>query len=133
MKNSFARFLVRAQNALRATLCLMPALVVLCGCRTGDDARPNGAAAARTTPWRGLHLMVSSDENTDALVQQLPKLSADGVNVIIAEVDYNFDFQSHPELRPSRYVTKAGAERLATAARKQGIRLIPQINCLGHQ
>jgi hypothetical protein len=113
-------------------LCLMLALMALCGCRTGDEAQSNGAAS-RTTPWRGLHLMVSSDENTDALVQQLPKLSADGVNVIIAEVDYNFDFQSHPELRPSRYITKAGAERLATAAREQGIRLIPEINCLGHQ
>jgi len=77
--------------------------------------------------------MLGSDKQTDALVEQLPKLSADGVNVIIVEVDYNFDFQSHPELRPSQYVTKAGAQRLARAAREQHIRVIPQINCLGHQ
>ncbi len=108
-------------------------VIFLPGCRTGDEARQNAPVASPPTPWRGLHLMVGSDKQTDVLIQQLPKLAADGVNVIIVEVDYNFDFQSHPELRPSQYVTKAGAQRLARAAREQHIRVIPQINCLGHQ
>ncbi len=114
-------------------LCLMLPVIFLPGCRTGDEARQNAPVASPPTPWRGLHLMVGSDKQTDVLIQQLPKLAADGVNVIIVEVDYNFDFQSHPELRPSQYVTKAGAQRLARAAREQHIRVIPQINCLGHQ
>ena len=114
-------------------LCLMLPVIFLPGCRTGDEARQNAPVASPPTPWRGLHLMLGSDKQTDALVEQLPKLAADGVNVIIVEVDYNFDFQSHPELRPPQYVTKAGAQRLARAAREQHIRVIPQINCLGHQ
>jgi hypothetical protein len=114
-------------------LCLVLPFVFLAGCRTGDAARQNATAASHPTPWRGLHLMLSSDQQADVLIQQLPKLAADGVNVIIVEVDYNFDYQSHPELRPSQYVTRAGAQRLTHAAREQHIRVIPQINCLGHQ
>ena len=38
-----------------------------------------------------------------------------------------------PNFALSRYVSKASAHRLAQAARANGIRLIPQINCLGHQ
>ncbi len=114
-------------------LCLMLPVIFLPGCRTGDEARQNAPVASPPTPWRGLHLMVGSDKQTDVLIQQLPKLAADGVNVIIVEVDYNFDFQSHPELRPPQYVTKAGAQRLARAAHEQHIRVIPEINCLGHQ
>jgi Glycosyl hydrolase family 20, catalytic domain len=108
-------------------------LAILAGCRTSNETKSNSKIASWPTPWRGLHLMVGSDEQTDLLVEKLPKLKDDGVNVIIVEVDYNFDFQSHPELRPAKFVTKAGAQRLSAAAHAQGIRLIPQINCLGHQ
>lgn len=83
--------------------------------------------------WRGVHLSVSSDSQANALIEQLPRLKADGVNVIVAEVDYSFDFQSHPEVRDGRYITKPAAHRLTEAAHANGIRLIPQINCLGHQ
>jgi len=118
---------------LLPALCLVLPVVFLAGCRTGDEAHQNTPVVSHPTPWRGVHLMLGSDKQADVLIEQLPKLSADGVNVIIAEVDYNFDFQSHPELRPSQYVTRAGAQRLARAAREQHIRVIPQINCLGHQ
>jgi hypothetical protein len=60
-------------------------------------------------------------------------LAAPGVNVVIAEVDYGFDFASHPEVRAERYVSKIQARELSRAAHALGIRLIPQLNCLGHQ
>jgi hypothetical protein len=88
---------------------------------------------AQNPTWRGVHLAVKNDRDADALLAQLPRLKADGVNVIIAEIDYDFDFRSHPELHTARCVTKSSAQRLAHAARENGIRLIPQINCLGHQ
>ena len=83
--------------------------------------------------WRGIHLSVASDGQAASLTKELPKLAALGVNVIIAEVDYSFEFQSHPELRSGGELTKAQARRLAKEARANGIRLIPEINCLGHQ
>jgi hypothetical protein len=83
--------------------------------------------------WRGVHLSVQSEDQAHAMVESLPKLAAVGVNFVIAEVDYSFEFQSHPEVRGSRFVTRDQAREIATTARAQGIRLIPQINCLGHQ
>lgn len=115
---------------------------LLCGCWLGDHFPPSDSVhpitwleswRAQNPVWRGVHLSVQSDRQADELIEQLPRLKADGVNVIIAEVDYSFDFKSHPELRDGRYVTKPVAQRLAQAARENGIRLIPQINCLGHQ
>jgi hypothetical protein len=77
--------------------------------------------------------MVQNSEQATALTEQLPKLAADGVNVVIAEVDYSYEFQSHPEVRSRQSLTKAQAREMTAAAHALGIRLIPQINCLGHQ
>ncbi|HXU79019.1 MAG TPA: family 20 glycosylhydrolase [Methylomirabilota bacterium] len=111
-------------------------LLATSGCRSTRTPDASGWADAwRATNqvWRGVHLAAHSDEQAAALADQLPKLKAAGVNVVIVEVDYSFDFQSHPELRPARYVTRAGARQLVSVAHPLGIRLIPQINCLGHQ
>jgi hypothetical protein len=67
------------------------------------------------------------------LAAELPRLAGLGVNVIVLEVDYNFQFRSHPEIAPSQAISEPGARALAQAARRHGIRLIPQLNCLGHQ
>lgn len=113
---------------------------ILTGCQIGDPKPFNphrltwiDSWRAQNPVWRGVHLAVQSDQQADALIEQLPRLKAVGVNVIVAEVNYSFDFQSHPELRGSRFVTRAGAQRLAHAAHENGIRLIPEIDCLGHQ
>jgi hypothetical protein len=55
-----------------------------------------------------------------------------GFNVLVLEVDYGFQYQSHPEL-DCHGINKEQARRLAEACRKNGIRLIPLFNCLGHQ
>jgi hypothetical protein len=67
--------------------------------------------------WRGVHLSASNDEQAGALAAELPKLAGLGVNVIVLEVDYNFQFRSHPEIAPSRAISAPGAGALAQAAR----------------
>jgi hypothetical protein len=84
-------------------------------------------------PWRAIHLLLNGAGGLKTLEGQLPALAKLGVNTVICEVDYNFDFQSHPELKGGGAITKAGAGQFAVAARKVGIRVIPMINCLGHQ
>ncbi len=86
-------------------------------------------------PWRAIHLL---DYNTDSALDELGKnlesLAGLGINVIILEVDYDFEFKSHPELRRgSTPITKAGARRFAELCRKLNIRLIPEFQSLGHQ
>ena len=77
--------------------------------------------------------MVQRPAQAAALQESFPRLAERGVNVVIAEIDYSYDFKSHPEVRSKEFLTRAQARELTAAAHAQGIRLIPQLNCLGHQ
>ena len=92
-------------------------------------------ASAASKPWRALHLLnYNTDADLDALGQNLEALSKQGINVIVLEVDYNFAFKSHPELRHGTSpITRDGARRFAALCKKFGIRLIPEFQSLGHQ
>jgi len=97
----------------------------------GDPPLPPAPLAS----WRALHLLdYGTDAELDALAERLPDLSTLGVNVLILEVDYNFAFAKHPELRRgTNPITPGGARRFAEACRRRGIRLIPEFQSLGHQ
>jgi len=56
-----------------------------------------------------------------------------GVNVIVGEINYGYEYQSHPELRQRNVVSAKQIKRLLEVCRKHNIRLIPQFQCLGHQ
>jgi hypothetical protein len=92
-----------------------------------------GQAASPNDAWRGVHLWLDNDADARTLAATLPKLAAAGANTVVLEVNYSFEFQSHPELRNPQFVRRTTAHALAGAARKCGIRLIPEFNCLGHQ
>ncbi len=98
-------------------------------------AWPINVEAKTSKPWRAIHLLdYNTDVALDALSQNLPPLSKLGVNVIVLEVDYNFTFRSHPELkRGETPITREGARRFAAACKKNNIRLIPEFQSLGHQ
>jgi len=87
----------------------------------------------RNSVWRGVHVMLHDDPQAEALVEELPQLEALGVNVLVLEVDYGFQFASHPELSSQPALSRAAAASLAKACRTHGIRPIPLFNCLGHQ
>jgi hypothetical protein len=86
-------------------------------------------------PWRALHVIsYTTDDALTKLEKQLPQLAEMGVNCLILEVNYGFEFQSHPELRNgNRTISKDGAKRFLSACRENGIELVPQFMCLGHQ
>jgi len=86
-------------------------------------------------PWRAVHLLnYDSDDELDALAERVPDLAAMGVNVLVLEVDYNFAFARHPELRRgTNPITPEGARRFAEVCRRNGVRLIPEFQSLGHQ
>jgi hypothetical protein len=95
----------------------------------------NSLGAKRAQPWRAVHLLnYNNDPDLEALGQNLPQLAALGINTVILEVDYNFAFQSHPELRRgTNPITREGARKFAATCRKLGIRVIPEFQSLGHQ
>jgi hypothetical protein len=86
-------------------------------------------------PWRALHLInVGSDAALEKIADQLPELVKLGINCLMVEVDYSYAFESHPELRQGESpITKAGAKAFRAACDKNGIELVPQFQCLGHQ
>jgi len=90
-------------------------------------------AANPSKPWLGVHVSVGSHDALEKLRQSIPGLGKMGVNTLIIEVDYNFQFASHPELNMPGAITKGQARSFADLCRANGIRLIPSLNCLGHQ
>lgn len=113
-------------------VCFLCLVMVIATSTLGAQA---GVGPKRGEQWRALHLIgYGSDAELEALGRNVPELAALGVNVLILEVNYNFSFRSHPELRRGAApITKNGARKFAEICRKHGIRLIPQFQSLGHQ
>jgi hypothetical protein len=83
---------------------------------------------------RGFRIDAPSPDGVDAFVQFIAKeLAPRKVNTLILQVDFNYQFESHPELRDTTTLSKADAKKLVAACRQHNIRLIPLINLLGHQ
>ena len=84
--------------------------------------------------WRGVHIRSPGGDGVPLLKRSIVEsLVPMGVNVIVLEVNYDFEFDSHPELRARNILSKSDAAELTELCRQRGIRLIPLFNCLGHQ
>jgi hypothetical protein len=105
-------------------------LLIFCAGATPLDAKSKPASS-----WRAVHLLdYNTDAELDALGHNLAALAQQGINVIVLEIDYNFAFKSHPELRRGKNpITRAGARRFAALCKKHNLRLIPEFQSLGHQ
>jgi hypothetical protein len=85
-------------------------------------------------PVRGFCIAAPKSAGVDAFVKFIKEeLVPRKVNTLILRVDFNYQYESHPELRDSTTLSKADAKKLVAACKSGGIRLIPQINLLGHQ
>ena len=90
-------------------------------------------AAPDARPWLGVHVGMSSDRQVAGLTEVVGQLADLGINVIITEINYGFEYQSHPELRSPNPCTKEQIGKLVAECKKHHVRLIPQFQCLGHQ
>src|SRR5689334_5943133 len=108
---------------------LIVAALIVSSCSSTKEVGP-----ADGEKWISMHLLnFTNDSALDVIAAELPALAERGVNVLFLEVDYSFEFKSHPELRMKRFITKNAAEKFGKACREAGIRLIPQFQSLGHQ
>jgi len=106
-------------------------LLLTAGLIAGCVSPPVNKCSAEN--WRGVHLWLDREASAQELIQALPRFAAAGANVLVLEVNYSYEFKQHPELRSKTFITRETAHQLAVAARHNGIRLIPEFNCLGHQ
>ena len=84
-------------------------------------------------PWNAIHIGINSisiDRLIDAVNSVMPRL---GINLLIVEVNYNFEYDSYPQLRDDNPVSKIQMQKLISACRDNEIRIIPQFQSLGHQ
>ena len=110
--------------------------LVMFGCGGLSSSSPGDLASSGKMheQWRAVHFLSPGKNGVDALKRAIEQeLAPMGVNVIIFEPDYGFEFKSHPELAKKGGIDAEDARELVAVCRKHGIRLIPQFNCLGHQ
>ncbi len=85
-------------------------------------------------PVRGLAIAAPPSSYVDSFNLFIEKeLAPRQVNVLILRVDFNYRYTSHPELSDSNALTYQQVKSIVEVCKKNQIRLIPQINLLGHQ
>ena len=90
--------------------------------------------AAESLPVRGLAIEAPKPAGLDRFLTFVEEeLAPAHFNLLILRVDWNYAFESHPELRDPNPLTREDVGKIVAACRKHGIRVVPQINLLGHQ
>ncbi len=85
-------------------------------------------------PVRGFCIAAPQPSNLQEFVRFIDEeLAPRKVNTLILRVDYNYQYESHPELRDSVALSKQDVKKLVAVCRENNIRIIPQVNLLGHQ
>ncbi|WP_153800586.1 family 20 glycosylhydrolase [Foetidibacter luteolus] len=116
------------KNGLRVFL---PALaVLLLSCLQGKTQ----STLDSLLPVRGFCIAAPLPKDVDAFVKFInEELAPRKVNTLVLRVDFNYQFQRHPELRDSIALSSADVKKLVTACQSHQVAIIPQINLLGHQ
>lgn len=85
-------------------------------------------------PVRGFCIGSPRTGQVDTFVRFInEELATRGVNTLILRVDFNYQYETHPELQDNNALSKDDVQKLVRACQAHNIRLIPQINLLGHQ
>ena len=117
----------RGRNTLPAALLLIVSLLV--HSTSWAQVHPDSLL-----PVRGLSIAAPGPDEVDEFVEFVrTELIPRDVNTLVLRVDFRYEYESHPELRSDNPLTQADVKKLVAAAREGGIRIIPQVNLLGHQ
>lgn len=92
------------------------------------------ASGQSQLPIRGFCIAAPSPDRLREFVSFIDgELAPRGVNTLVLRIDYNYEFESRPELRDEAALSKSEVKQLVAVCQKSAIRIIPQINLLGHQ
>jgi len=85
-------------------------------------------------PIRGFAIEAPTHETLNKFLDFIvDELAPSKVNLLILRVDWNYAPKSHPELSNGKNLNKKEIRKLRRACKKNGIRLVPLLNLLGHQ
>jgi hypothetical protein len=85
-------------------------------------------------PVRGFSIAAPVPQGVDQFVRFIEEeLGSRKINVLILRVDYNYQYRTHPELQDSVALSEQDVKKIVKACQQHHIRIVPQINLLGHQ
>ena len=109
----------------------LPVLFILMGWQTSLFAQ---ASSDKLFEVKGFCIGAPSPKGVDRFVKFInEELAPRRVNTLLLLVDYNYQFESYPQLRDTDALSKPDVKKIVAACKKNNIRIIPQINMLGHQ
>ena len=83
---------------------------------------------------RGISLKAPLSENIDNFLKFTSKvLAPDGVNTIIFNIGWNYEFKSFPELTGPDALSESDIKKIVKHCKSLGIEIIPKVSMLGHQ
>lgn len=92
------------------------------------------AQEENTMPIRGISIAAPQANQLDQFLDFMENvLAPNQINTLVLRVDYNYEYQSHPELRNEKTLSFTQVKEMVAMAKKTGIQIIPQINLFGHQ
>ncbi|MCJ7446842.1 MAG: family 20 glycosylhydrolase [Bacteroidales bacterium] len=109
-------------------------LIVICFTAFSQKPVLSAGKLDELMPVRGFCIAAPQPEDLEEFIRFIDEeLSPRKVNTLILRVDYNYQYKSHPELRDSIALSKKDVNKLVEACSRNKIRVIPQVNLLGHQ
>lgn len=85
-------------------------------------------------PVRGLAIGGPSRDGVDLFCKFIEEdLAPAHFNLLIIRVDWNYAFESYPQLSDPNPLTKEDVKKIVAVCKKHNIQIAPQINLLGHQ
>ncbi len=92
------------------------------------------SAAEPVFPVKGICMNPPAPGSVDAFCTFIDNdLSPMGVNALFIRIDYNYQFETYPEMAGKEALSKDEIKKMVAVCRKNHIRLIPLVNLLGHQ
>jgi hypothetical protein len=85
-------------------------------------------------PVRGLAIAAPSAKGLDLFIKFInEELAPAHFNLLILRVDWNYAYESYPNLRDRNPLSKDDVKKIVKACKDNHICIVPQINLLGHQ
>jgi len=112
---------------------LIPAAIItIISCKTTTSVQKE--PLENLLPVRGFCIAAPTSRNLDSFVTFInQELAPRQVNTLILRVDFNYQYESRPELRDTVALSKEDIKKIVAACKTNKIRVIPQVNLLGHQ
>ncbi len=85
-------------------------------------------------PVRGFAIAAPPPQLIDSFIIFINnELAPRNINTLMLRVDFGYQYKSHPELVQTNALSGTEIKKIVSACRQHNIRIIPQVNLLGHQ